>query len=65
MMRCVLIGLWTLFSWYVMECKLFGMCIVSKGAKKIQFPINLNLNQQGSHEGHKPLDLSNEPKISG
>ena len=44
-----------------MECKLF----VSKGVEKIQFPINLNLNQQGSHEGHKPLHLSNEPKISG
>ena len=26
-------GLWTLFSWCVMECKLFEVCVVSKGAE--------------------------------
>ena len=30
----VLIGLWTLFSWYVVKCKLFGVCVASKGAEK-------------------------------
>ena len=30
----VLIGLWTLFPWYVMECKLIGMLVVSKGEEK-------------------------------
>ena len=30
----VLIGPWMLFSQYVMECKLFGSCIVSKEAEK-------------------------------
>ena len=28
-------------------------------------PINLYLNQRGSRESHKPLHLSNEPKIHG
>ena len=27
--------------------------------------INLNLNRRGFCEGHKPLNLSNEPKIYG
>ena len=27
MIGYVLIGLWMLFSWYVMKCKLFGLCI--------------------------------------
>ena len=30
----VLIGLWTVFSWYVVKCKLFGVCVASKGAEK-------------------------------
>ena len=33
MIEYVRIGLWTLFSWYVFECKLFGVCVVSKGAE--------------------------------
>ena len=33
----VLIGLWMLFSWYMMECKLFSMCIVGKEAEKHNF----------------------------
>ena len=37
MIGCVMIGLWTLFPWCVMECKLFGVCVVSKGAKKTRF----------------------------
>ena len=72
MIGCVLIGLWTFFSsweyqyqWYVMECKFFGVCVVSKGAEKTCFtlkmiqmmrtfhiPINLDLNGRGSREGH-------------
>ena len=28
-------------------------------------PTDLNLNQGGSRKGHKPLYLSNEPKVSG
>ena len=72
MIRCVLIGLRTLisswkyqFQWYVMECKFFGVCVVSKGAEKTCFtlkmiqmmrtfhiPINLDLNGRGSREGH-------------
>ena len=27
-------------------------------------PINLDLNRRGSYEGHKPLDLTDEPKVS-
>ena len=34
MIGYVLIRLWTLFSWYVMECKLFGVYAVRKGAEK-------------------------------
>ena len=57
---------------YVMKCKLFGVCFVSKGAEKhiltlngtFHIPINLDLNRRGFREGHKPLHLSNEPKIS-
>ena len=30
----VLIGLWTLFSWYGMQCKLFGACVVRKRAEE-------------------------------
>ena len=68
----VLIRFWMLFSWYV-----FGMCIVSKGVEKT--PVNLKMMQKvkwkpfisqevltfqwGSCKGHKPLTLSNEPKI--
>ena len=41
MIGYVLIGLWTLFSLYMTECKLFGMCVVSKGVEKICFSLNL------------------------
>ena len=34
MIGYVLIGLRTFFSWYVMECKLFGVCVVSKKVGK-------------------------------
>ena len=69
----VLIGLWTLFSWYVMECKLFDGWVVSRRAEKTRFnlkmmqkgemrtfhiPINLDLNRRGSQKGHKPLHSS-------
>ena len=77
MIGYVLIGLWTLFSLYMTECKLFGTCVVSKGVEKtcfnlnlfdlnayLSYPINLILNRQGSREGHKPSQLSNEPSIS-
>ena len=37
----VLIGLWTLFSYYVMECKLFGLCIVRKGAESTRFYLKI------------------------
>ena len=37
----VLTGLWTLFSWYVMECKLFGVCAESKGAGKKSFNLKI------------------------
>ena len=37
MIGYVLIGLWTLFSGYVIEFKLFGVCVVSKGAEKTRF----------------------------
>ena len=33
----VLIGPWTLFSWYVLESKLFGVCVVGKGAENTGF----------------------------
>ena len=36
MIGYVLIGLKT-FSWYVMECELFGVCVVSKGEEKACF----------------------------
>ena len=52
--------------------------MVSKGAEKTRFnlkmvqmmrtfhsPINLYLNRRGSRKSHKPLHLSNEPKIHG
>ena len=50
----------------MMECKLFGVYVLSKGAKKkarfnlklmrtFEIPINLDLNRRGSREGHKPL----------
>ena len=33
---------WTLdVSWYVMECKLLSMCVVSKGVKKTPFDIEM------------------------
>ena len=32
---------WTLFSRYVMECKLFGACVVSKGAEKTRFNLKI------------------------
>ena len=66
MIEYVLIGLWTLFSWYVMKYKLFGMWVGSKGAEKARFdlkmvqkgqmrafhiPIYLDLNRRGSREG--------------
>ena len=41
MVRYVLIGLWTLFSRYEMECKLFGACVVSKGAEKTRFNLKI------------------------
>ena len=34
MIGYVLVGLWSLFSWYMMECKLIGMLVVSKGEEK-------------------------------
>ena len=34
-----------LFSWCVMECKLFGMRVVSKGVEKT--PFNLIMIQKG------------------
>ena len=34
MIGYVLIELWTFFSWYVMEYKLFGVWGVSKGVEK-------------------------------
>ena len=37
----MLIGLWTLFSLYMMECKLFDVCVVSKGAEKTLFTLKI------------------------
>ena len=37
MIGYVVIGLWMMFSQYVMEFKLFGVCIVRKGAEKTRF----------------------------
>ena len=45
MIGYVQIGLWKLFSWYVMECKLFGGRVVSKGMEKTCF--NLKMVQKG------------------
>ena len=33
--------------------------------RTFHIPIILDLNRRGSREGHKPLRLTNEPKISG
>ena len=33
MIAYVLIGLMDLFSWYVIKCKLFGVCVVSEEFK--------------------------------
>ena len=41
MIGYVLIGLWTLVSWYVMEYQLFGVCVVSKGAEKTRFNFHM------------------------
>ena len=41
---CVLIGLWMLFHG-MMECKVFGMWIVSEGVEKTRF--NLKMIQHG------------------
>ena len=38
-------GLWTLFSLYVMECKLFGVCVVRKGAGKTHFKLKIIYNK--------------------
>ena len=70
MIGYILNELWTLLSWYVMECTLFGVYVLSKGAEKTRFSlkmiqlmrtfhINLDLNRRGSREGHKPLQLGN------
>ena len=37
MIRYVPIGLRAFFSWYVVERKLVGGCVVSKGAEKTRF----------------------------
>ena len=49
MIGYVVIGLWMMFSQYVMEFKLFRVCIVRKGAEKTRFiwknyTINANLS---------------------
>ena len=70
MIGYILNELWTLLSWYVMECTLFGVYVLSQGAEKTRFSlkmiqlmrtfhINLDLNRRGSREGRKPLQLGN------
>ena len=45
MIEYVMNGLWTLFFlWCVMEYKLFGVCIVSKGAEKTRFNLKMIQN---------------------
>ena len=61
MIGYILIGPWTLFSSYVLECKLFGVCVVGKGAEKTRFllrndtkcwmrafhiPVNIDISQE-------------------
>ena len=41
MIGYVLIGLRTLFPWYLMESELFGMCIMSKREEKTCFNLKM------------------------
>ena len=59
MIGYVVIGLWMMFSQYVMEFKLFGVCIVRKGAEKTRFiwknytiKINANLSYSEKSRPH-------------
>ena len=59
MIGYVVIGLWMMFSEYVMEFKLFGVCIVRKGAEKTRFirknytiKINANLSYSEKFRPH-------------
>ena len=53
---------WTLFLWYVMECKLFGGWVVSKGTEKTRF--KLKILQKGWMRTFRPqsMRLSRRPQ---